>query len=724
MNLVIVESSTKAKIIEKYLNTSTKLDGKFKVVASQGHIRDLAKKNMGVNTQTFDCTFDLIADKKRIANMLSKAIKDADFIYLAADNDREGEGIAWHIKTMFKVPDAKCKRLLFNEITKNAIEKSVINATTINLPVVQSYLSRRILDRLVGFMITKLLWKSFNSNVTLTAGRVQSATLNIILEKEYEVTNFKSSPYWTVKGDFGKGLTDTTLYYKDIIYKSTDHIDIKNKLKRYMKSKFSIKDAYSKNVSEKAPQPFTTSSLQQTSYSSLHLPIKMTMSIAQDLYEMGAITYMRTDSVYINPSFSVNAKTYIENKYGSPYVQTKLRKSKLSKNAQEAHEAIRPTCIEKSYKFKTKKHEELYELIWKRSIAYFMSDAAYTEIHVSIVSDADTDQYRFIGKERVLSFNGWMGLYGKESSTIDTSNIVKGYLQMVPKAASLYGHNIWTNPPSRYNESSIINKLEKSGIGRPSTYASIMSKLFEKQYIEKKDIIGSNKKHVDYAIHSTNKNDVIERIHSKVIGEETKRLVPTEIGVVVDGFVSTNFKNIVDVDFTSSMEDSLDDIANGTLDYKAFLNKFYSVFNKDFKEVASKLMPKDKKDVGKDEYILRSNKSDNVQYVKRTTRYGPVIEKRIPDKKSEYINLQAFLNDTDMKFSDIRFEDIELLLKLPLEIVHNGKDTYQLLYGRYGFYLKNVESKATFRVYKKNIKYVLNIDLEGLFSTTIYKKKS
>lgn len=723
MNLVIVESSTKAKIIEKYLNESRKLNDKFKVIASQGHIRDLAKKNMGIDPKTFDCKFEVIPDKKKIVNALSSSIKSAKCVYLAADHDREGEGIAWHIQQMH--PRASFKRILFNEITKPALENAVLNATTVNLPMVHSYLSRRILDRLVGFMITKLLWKSFDSNITLTAGRVQSATLNIIVDKEKDIKSFESTPYWTIKGVFGKDISDTTLYYKDTIFKSPNNKDVTKILKTLVTTAFTMKDVKLKALSEKAPSPFTTSTLQQTSYSSLHLPIKMTMSLAQDLYEMGAITYMRTDSTSINPIFRESATDYVQKTHGDSYVQQKLREKKASKNAQEAHEAIRPTSISKVYDFKTPKHEQLYRLIWNRTIAYFMADAVHHEVRVLIEMDNFTKDYAFVGKEKLLYFNGWLKLYGKQNSQIDSNSVVSKYAKIKPKPSKFEGHNVWTNPPARYNESSIIDKLEKSGVGRPSTYASIMNKLFEKQYIEKRDIVGTEKEHIDYTIEASAWS-LKSKKTNKMVGDENKRLIPTDIGKVVDAFVADNFKNIVDIEFTSSMEDSLDKIANQTLDYKTFLKAFYKNFHVDFTTLQSKLNlgEKSKGQIGKEEELLYSEKEYMV--VKRTTRYGPVIEKRFlkEDEKSEYINLERYLQDTDKTLEQITKEDANLMLRLPLDIMHNQNTPYQLRYGRYGFYLINMKDKTTLSIFKPYVKYVLDLNIKELFENTVNKSKA
>jgi DNA topoisomerase-1 len=731
MILVIVESGTKAAVIEKYLKDSKKLSniknefGQFKVIASKGHVRDLAKKDMGINTKDFNCNFELIQDKKSTIDLLKSNINKSKLILLAADHDREGEGIAWHIQQMFNLQPTKYKRILFNEITQPALEDAVMNRSDINLPMVHSYLSRRILDRLVGFMITKLLWKAFDSNVILTAGRVQSATLNIIVNKENEIAAFESTPYWTIRGEFGKEISDTTLYFKDTIYKSPSNKDIITKLNTLVDSTFTMDAVNLKTVKEKAPYPFTTSSLQQTAYSSLHLPIKKTMSCAQELYEMGAITYMRTDSTTINPMFSKSATDYVNQKYGGSYVQTKSRKTKTSKNAQEAHEAIRPTNITKTYKFKNPEQEKLYQLIWNRTIAFFMADAIYEEVHVVIKMNIMSPEYAFIGKEKYLQFNGWLLLYNKENSNVDSAAIVKKYTSLTPRPTKFEGHNIWTNPPSRYNESSIIDKLEKSGIGRPSTYASIMSKLFEKKYIEKRDIQGIEKEHIDYEVKVKSKK-VKPIKHTKMVGDEKSKLKPTEIGMVVDSFVAKNFKNIVDIDFTSSMENALDDIASKSIEYKAFLMRFYKQFEKDFMDVQNTIKTSDKsknpkQQLGKEEHILY--KPSDCMIIKRLTKYGPVIETRFHDtsKKSTYINIQKYLDDTNKDLLTVTKKDAEFLLSLPLDIVHNGNTPYKLLYGRYGFYLKNMKDNTTVSVFKRYVPFVLDMKIKELFEHTVNK---
>ena len=347
------------------------------------------------------------------------------------------------------------------------------------------------------------------------------------------------------------------------------------------------------------------------------------------------------------------------------------------------------------------------------------------EMPVLIEMDNFTKDYAFVGKEKLLYFNGWLKLYGKQNSQIDSNSVVSKYAKIKPKPSKFEGHNVWTNPPARYNESSIIDKLEKSGVGRPSTYASIMNKLFEKQYIEKRDIVGTEKEHIDYTIEASAWS-LKSKKTSKMVGDENKRLIPTDIGKVVDAFVADNFKNIVDIEFTSSMEDSLDKIANQTLDYKTFLKAFYKNFHVDFTRLQSKLNlgDKSKGQIGKEEELLYSEKEYMV--VKRTTRYGPVIEKRFlkEDEKSEYINLERYLQDTDKTLAQITKEDANLMLRLPLDIMHTQNTPYQLRYGRYGFYLINMKDKTTLSIFKPYVKYVLDLNIKELFENTVNKSKA
>ena len=734
-NLVIVESSTKAHVIAKYLNESDELRslGKFKVVASQGHVRDISKKKMGIDMNTFDCDFIIIENKRQIVSNLKKQIENAHKIYLAADNDREGEGIAWHLKEHFKLKSKKYERILFNEITKKALVYAVLNPVDIDKNMVDAYLTRRIVDRFVGFMITKLLWKSFSSNVTLSAGRVQSATLKIIMDKEKDVIDFVSEPYWTIRGDFGNHLSDTTLYYNNVIWKINDN-NIVNKVlsEKLSRAIFKLKSCNVKNnIKEKPPLPFTTSSLQQVGYGEFG-SITRIMAIAQQLYEMGAITYMRTDSTSINTDMINNIKKHIEDKYSSSYVSERIVRSGKQKHAQEAHEAIRPTTLKYPFSKKmTVEQQNMYTLIYKRTIAAFMSDVLYTEATVYIENDQMSKDYMFIGKHKIIQFQGWLKIYNNDGK-YEESN-VDGFVSKCKKmqhvgAKTITGRCTWTIPPSRYNESSLVNILEKSGIGRPSTYASIISKLVDKMYIQKaKEIQGKEKKYISYILDVKKKQKIITEVEEKFVGSEKNKLVPLNIGTIVNEYVSNAFQNITDAKFTSEMESNIDLVSKGGLYYKKFLQDFYK---KDF-EIrflnAMALIKKNtgdtnKQQLGQEEIEINDKKIVDVindsrkTCILRTTRYGHVIEIRTKDssEKSVYINIKPYLQETNKKLKDLTVDEIKTFISLPLNLKYKN-DYYSLLFGRYGFYIKSEERNH--KIYKNLLGYVFSGNYELLMKS-------
>jgi DNA topoisomerase-1 len=657
--LVIVESSTKAGLIQTYLNSNkeTSKNAKFKVIASQGHIRDISskEKNMGIDTTNFGCKWVVVTGKNKIVKNLKEQIKNAEFVYLATDNDREGEGIAWHLKDYFKLSPNKYKRIIFNEITESALVRAVQNASQINDDMVHSYISRRILDRLVGFMISRLLWNSFDSNVLLTTGRVQGVALKEIIEKENEINAFESVRYWTLLGNFGSNLSDTTLYFKDAIFKELDETKLVELLKLFSKSSFFFKEASLKTVKESAPLPFITSTLQQTAYSSCGFSIKKTMSVAQELYEMGAITYMRTDSTYISDDFKNKATSYINKVYGDQYLGTPTKRKKTSKHAQEAHEAIRPTDIQKSPEFKSDDQSKLYYLIFKRTIASFMASAIYNEVYASVSCDKLTNDYVFIGKEKVLFFEGWLKVYDKVATKLSGDALLSKYYKSGQQLTPLefIGHCVWTNPPSRYNESSIVNMLEKNGIGRPSTYASILAKLFEKKYIEKKDVEGVSKETIEYKLDIKQKT-ITQTKNQKKIGNEKSRLVPTTVGFTVNDFVIKTFPQIVNTEFTAKMEDSLDKIATNQVNYIEFLSNFYGPFKTDYDKVLSTI-DKNTKPSFKQDGVKHMYK--DTEYLVREARYGPVIEYK-ENNTSKFIPLKYHLKYTKKKLSEIDINDV------------------------------------------------------------------
>jgi DNA topoisomerase-1 len=742
-NVVIVESSAKEKIISKYLNKNDKLSkhGTFVVVATQGHIRDIRKKN-GIDTETLTPIFENIESKKHKIAAIKDKIATADMTYLATDNDREGEGIAWHLRELFKLPDNKHKRIVFNEITKTALTHAVQHPIPLNMPVVNSYLSRRILDRLVGFMITKLLWKAFDSNVTLSAGRVQSATLKIIVDKEEEISRFTTDAYWTIQGIFGDILPNTVLYNcKDnrtwTILKLRQAGNVRDMLNSYLKGAiYEIVSATvlsgfdRKSLQEAAPPAFTTSTLQQTAYNKLGFSIKKTMTVAQSLYEMGVITYMRTDSTHINNDMIQNILGYVRTMYGDAYVVASTNKPsvKHQKHAQEAHEAIRPTELTTNLKkVLSNDQEHLYDLIFKRTIASCMQKAIYDEAKIRITcSTLKKESYMFVGTSKVLHFDGWLKVYGSVPSEVVGNALIKKFQSIkYLHPTEFKALCTWTTPPARYNESTIVHQLEKSGIGRPSTYVSILTKLFDKQYIKLSTINGVDKQYETFVL-DFGSGKLKRNVEIKKVGSENKKIVPHIIGHKVNTFVSTSFPHIVDAHFTSSMEDSLDQIAQAQQNHQTFLKNFFGSFDDTYNKVLQSLNT-NKHQIGKDELLITDKSVEaiindkNKACILRHTRYGPVIELRSKrsNEKSSYINLKMYLQDTGKQINELHNDDLRLLLSIPINIhLHNIK--IRILYGRYGFYIKKIEDehnvcdRDTYRIYKQYIPLLLTNDYNNL----------
>lgn len=725
-NLVIVESHAKTKIIKKYLNSLNK--GHFEVIASFGHIRDLDKKNgngIGIDINNgFKPIYITINDEKskKALENLGKSIKNSNTIWLAADLDREGEAIAWHIKEHFKLK--KYKRIVFNEITKDALKNAIENPTTIDMNLVDAQQSRRFLDRIVGFQITPLLWNRFNTNIVLSAGRVQSATLNIIIDKENEILKHKSESYYTLSGNFKLdkyNIEDAKYTVNDKIEKINNETNLLNFMKR-LTNKYEIEDIKKSDKTQKAPLPFITSTLQQVASGELKKSIKQIMKLSQDLYEAGLITYMRTDSYNLSDIFVSKTEKYIISKYGKEYYGGK-RIIKKSKNSQEAHEAIRPTNVDKtvndikSTSKITNDHKRLYNLIWNRTVASLMNPARFYEISICIKNSIFNKNQCFMGKFKIYYFEGYMILYNeKVNKNIDINrymedlNRSKSKLKMI----NIEGKNTWTVPPPHYSEATIVKVLEKGGIGRPSTYSSILSKLYEKKYIEKKDLVGIEKKYKNYTLLPNNKilkNEIIKHLI-----DEKSKLVPTDIGQEVNKFIKDNFKDIINIEFTSNVEKNLDEIAKGKKTLNQVMNTFYKDFSKSIKDAKNKLPKNTKGNINtskkiKLETYSNNFKINNVEYIVRIAKYGPVIQFKNNEKNS-YISLVPYLKNTGKSIEDINKKDINLLISLPKVIGKYKNKDVKLLYARYGFYLENNGKNAT--VFKQYVNNVINEDYDNI----------
>lgn len=739
-NLIIVESPAKKNTIEKYLNNNkdlVKKYGLFVVIASFGHIRELDKKNDGHIKNGIDINNGFKGKyiiktennfKTRFDN-LKNHIKKAENIWLASDLDREGAAIAWHIKDEFKLKNYK--RIIFNEITSEALSNAILNPTKINMNMVDSQQARRFIDRIVGFDITGLLWKEYNTNMKLSTGRVQSACLNIIINKEKSIKSHKSELYYSLIGNFV--IEDYDIENaKYCIDKKINKFTSREKMLTFLKKldkKFKLESVDYKIKKESPPLPFITSTLQQTASSQLKMSIKQVMSLAQELYEGGFITYMRTDCYNLSSDFQSKCLKFIKEEYGDKYVGS-YKSNKKSKGAQEAHEAIRVTKLNVNYNNikgskLTDKHKRLYDLIWKRSVGTLMSSAEYYNIDISIKDSKFKKNESFIGNFKSYLFDGYLKLYGLK---IDKKFNIDEYINKIKKNyklldyVNLIAHHTWSTPPARYSEATIVKELEKNGIGRPSTYSGILSKLEEKNYYEKKDIDGELKQYEHFhMLNNKYKNNKLKSIFNKLksnsvksytkdlysyqeertITSEKSRLVPTDIGIEINNYMLKNFPLIVDVNFTSTIENELDLIANGDKEFLNVMNKFYKKFEKMINEAKSK-QTKNKKKL---ETYEKNFNINNKEVILRIAKYGPVIQYELNNKKN-YISLIAFLKNTNKTIEEVNINDIKLLMSLPLKIGKKDNKDVELLYGRYGFYLKNNNKTAS--VFKQYNQFVIN----------------
>ena len=688
-SLIIVESFTKTKTIKKYLG-----DMDVAVAFSGGHIYNLPKDTLGFDTDTWEVEY-VPTNPSIIKNIKELAIK-ADVIYLAADPDLEGEAIANSLKKCLGniIKDKVCHRITFNEITKNAVINAIENPRTIDMDKVNAQETRRIVDRLIGYKVSPLLWNKFNKNY-LSAGRVQIAGLIICITQRNRIINKEIIPYWTIEGKFNitkdllisaalnvyaddkdiKDIKDDTS--KLIEYKIRDVGIVKDILSRLnINTKYKI--SYETKLRNVSPSPpYTTTTLQQDAYNKCRFNSKTTMKLAQDLYERGFITYMRTDSTSIAEDAKKMILTYIKETYDPTFAKYRTYKTKIA-NAQEAHEAVRitnPQYKTISFEGATKNHEKLYELIWNRTLASLMSDAVYVDIYIKFKSDVKPE-YIFCATKSFLKELGFHILYNaKLESTDDFLNIIKdAKLSATSKEYSSQG--TIDNIPSLYNEVQLIKELEKEGIGRPSTYSSIIDKLLEKKYVE----IGTNPQQ-EYEIECfKKKKDIV--ISTKKInlgGTQKDLLVPTELGIDVIKYIYEMCPYLCDLKFTSKMEDELDKIINATITKDVILNELY-------KKIKLSI---DAANVSTNSSNGCNNNNNNNSKEKKTgvltTRYGVCYYNKDLDK---YTNIEPYLKWKKITKEGLTAKDIDFISSLPKPIEHQGKK-YNLLLGKFGIYLKD-----------------------------------
>lgn len=672
-NLVIVESPAKAKTIEKFLGKD------FKVMSSYGHIRDLKKKDLGIDIKHgFKPVYEVPADKKKVVDELKKAAKEADTVWLASDEDREGEAISWHLYQTLDLGKKDTKRIAFHEITKDAILNAIENPRDIDVNLVDAQQARRVLDRIVGFELSPILWKKVKP--ALSAGRVQSVAVKLIVEREKEVQNFVSEASYRVVAIFTKEVDGQKQEIKAELNKrlnsKEEAIAFFEKLKE---ASFSIENVETKAVKKSPAAPFTTSTLQQEASRKLGFPVSVTMMVAQKLYESGKITYMRTDSVNLSSLALNTARQEIESSYGKNYCKTRTFATK-SKGAQEAHEAIRPTYMSEHTVSGTAQEKKLYELIWKRTLASQMADAELDRTTITInISNSDM---KFAVSGEVLKFDGFLHVYLEGTDDEDADNetnllpavTVKEQLQMKETTAT----ERFTQRPARYTEASLVRKMEELGIGRPSTYAPTISTILNREYVAKSNIEGTER---EYNILTLSNNKISDKTKTEITGADKNKLIPTDIGMVVNEFLQEYFSGIIDYNFTANIEKRFDQIAEGKVDWTKAIKNFYTEFHPVVE--ATNNMQTDKK-VG--ERILGNDPKTGKQVSVKIGRFGPMVQIGTTDdeEKPTFASLQK-----DQSITTITLEEALKLFDLPREIGMFEDKKVTIGVGRFGPYIKH-----------------------------------
>ena len=666
-NLVIVESPAKAKTIEKFLGSD------YKVMSSYGHIADLPDKELGVDVaHGFKPQYLVAADKRNLVKALKEEVKKADTVWLASDEDREGEAIAWHLSEELKLSQEKTKRIVFNSITKSAIEHAIKNPRGIDYNLVNAQQARRVLDRLVGYELSPVLWKKIRKG--LSAGRVQSVSVRLIVEREREIQDFQSEVSYKITAEF---LTKEGKLIKTYTHKSFPTQEAaKAFLEKNIGATFSVGSLETKPAKKSPAPPFTTSTLQQEAARKLHFSVSKTMQLAQRLYESGLITYMRTDSVNLSPEALSAAKQEIVKSYGEAYSKTRQYTSH-SKGAQEAHEAIRPTDMAAHTVRAEADQVRLYELIWKRTIASQMSDASLERTQVKV--NASTHTEPFIGSGEVIVFDGFLKVYleGKD----DEEEEDEGMLPAMKVGESLMSKHItatqrFTRPPFRYTEASLVKKLEELGIGRPSTYAATISTIQNRGYVERSSLEGEGRPYLQLSLI---KNEIKEKKLIENVGADKGKLIPTDIGMIVNDFLITHFATIVDYNFTAKVEEEFDDIASGKEDWAKMVGRFYDTFHPTVAHVEQNAV----RETG--ERILGTDPATGKPVSVRLGRYGAMVQIGTVEDEEKPRFASLLPHQT---IDSITFEEAMKLFELPRKLgVYQGKEVESNI-GRFGPYIR------------------------------------
>ena len=667
-NLVIVESPAKAKTIEKFLGKD------FKVVSSNGHISDLPSSELGINVEdNFKPKYIVSKEKKEIVKKLKSEVKNVETVWLASDEDREGEAIAWHLQESLKLDENKTKRIVFREITEDAIKKAITNPRKIDKSLVDAQQARRILDRLVGYKISPILWRKVKGG--LSAGRVQSVALRLIAEREKEINDFNPQESFKTVAIFNSmsGESLKSRYLKSVI--KDDSFD--SFLNGFLKSNFTVDSVSKKPIEKKPTPPFTTSTLQQEASRKLGFSVSRTMSAAQKLYEQGHITYMRTDSVNLSNQAIKAIKETINNKFGEKYFSQRIFKDK-TKNAQQAHEAVRPTDFSKDNLVLDADQTNLYKLIWKRTVSSQMSNAILDKTVIKIKSSNHNDLFQTDGE--VVKFDGFLKLYieGKDNNGDNENNEeLLPDLKVGEKLdySTILVTQAFSKAPFRFSEATLVKKLEELGIGRPSTYAPTISTIMNRKYVFKGDSAGTKRKLVQYVIsESITENSITENY-----GSNKGKLVPSEVGVLVNEFLTNNFKNIIDYNFTASVEDDFDSIAKGEKNWQSIIDSFYSPFNSKVEDVSKNA----KRETG--ERILGEDPKTGRQLSVKLGKFGPLaqIGKNDDEEKPLFASLLP-----NQLISKITFEEALKLFDLPIYLGEYQDEKVEANIGRYGPYIR------------------------------------
>lgn len=665
-NLVIVESPAKAKTIEKFLGKD------FQVESSYGHIADLPSKEIGVDVLNgFKPKYEVSSDKKALVKKLKDLSKTAEMVWLASDEDREGEAISWHLAEELKLDKAKTKRIVFHEITKNAILKAIENPREIDYNLVNAQQARRVLDRLVGYELSPVLWKKVKGG--LSAGRVQSVSVRLIVEREREIQNFNSVSSYAISAEF------TNVARKIVKAKLPKNFATKKEAEEFLNknigSNFKVADLETKPAKKSPAAPFTTSTLQQEAARKLYLPVGITMQIAQRLYEAGLITYMRTDSVNLSQEARNAAQAEIVKSYGKQYSHPRTFASK-SKGAQEAHEAIRPTDMSQHTVNIDRDQARLYDLIWKRTLASQMSDAELERTNVKIESNKHTELFHASGE--VIKFEGFLKVYLEGNDEDDDEQ--EGLLPAL-KVGEIVINTIitakerFTQAPSRYTEASLVKKLEELGIGRPSTYAPTISTIVSRNYVEKGTNEGSERKYNQLILKGA---EVKSQILTEMTGSDKGKLVPTDIGSIVNDFLVKNFSAILDYNFTAKVEQDFDEIAEGNVDWSKMMQEFYDKFHPNVKEVEENA----ERESG--ERILGKDPKSGKTILVRLGKFGPMAQ--IGDADDEEKQFASLMSDQNI--GTITIDEALNLFLLPKNLgIYKGEEV-EVNNGRFGPYVR------------------------------------